>query len=114
MAPALQAYVHLAVELFGLARPPEILKSFRAQLHLRRCLAQLRHPAILSVVRRWDALTHPFIARHLDAYYDCGTNRVVINFFRLRMLCYIIRRNRGQIGGRIGELWRFGSPGQPR
>jgi hypothetical protein len=114
MALALEAYVHLAVELFGFARPSEILESFRAKLHLRRCLAQLRHPAVLSVVRHWDALTYPFNAQHLNAYYDCGTNRVVINFFRLRMLYYIIRRNRWQIRGRIGELWRFGSPGQPR
>jgi putative nucleotidyltransferase-like protein len=111
---ALEAYVHLAVELCGLARPCELPESFKARLHLRRCLGQLRYPACLTMVRRWDALTYSFISGHIQTYYNCGNNWFVINFFRFRMLYCILRKNGWQLTRRMGELWRFGSPGQPR
>jgi Uncharacterised nucleotidyltransferase len=111
---ALHAYVHLAVELLGFARPAEFPEDFRAKLHLRRCLAQLRHPASLSLVQHWGALTDVFTPLYLMTYYGRSTNPLTVNFFRLRMLYDLVRKYRWQITGRISELWRFGSPGQPR
>jgi hypothetical protein len=111
---ALEAYVHLAVELFGLARPSDIPRGFRAKLNLRRCLAQLRHPAILNLVRHWGAFTDPFTGIYLETYYGCRTRALTINIFRVRMSYDLIRRYGWQITGRISELWRLGPPGQPR
>jgi Uncharacterised nucleotidyltransferase len=114
IASALESYMHLAVELFGFARPAEFPEGFRAKLHLRRCLAQLRHPFILTLVQHWGALTEVFTPLYLMTYYGCSMDLLTINFFRLRMLYDLLRRYRWQITGRISELWRFGSPGQPR
>jgi hypothetical protein len=111
---ALQSYVHLAVELLGFSRPSDIPEVFRDNVHLRRCVAQLRRPAVLSLVRQWGALTDVFTALYLDTYYGHSTNPLTINFFRWRMLYDLFRRYRWQIAGRMSELWRFGSPGQPR
>jgi Uncharacterised nucleotidyltransferase len=86
MIRALRAYVHLAVELFGLPRPPEFPESFRDRLHSQRCLAQLRHPALMSFAQQWGSLTHVLKPLRVSSNYGCSTNRIVINVFRLRLI----------------------------
>jgi hypothetical protein len=108
MRRVLEAYVHLAVQLLGLRRPSEIFESFRAKLHHRRCLTQLRHPVILSVAWQLGAplavLTRPYVS----AKYGCSTNPLVINFFRLRVIYDFLRKHRWKAVSRINENRSFG------
>jgi hypothetical protein len=110
---ALRAYVHLAVELLGFVRPPEIPGGLGAKLHHRRCLAQLRSPAVLSLARQWGSVTDVLKPLYIANRYGCATNPLVINFFRLRRVYEALRKHRWKIIGKIHERRQF-DPGHYR
>lgn len=109
----LRAYVHSAVELFGLPRPSEISVSVRVRLHHRRCLAQLRHPMVLFLVQQLGGVTGAFRPLHVRDRYGCGTNPVVITSLRLRLVYDVFRKHGWRTAAKINELRRF-DPGQYR
>jgi hypothetical protein len=110
----LRAYVHSAVELFGLPRPCAIPVSVRAKLHHRRCLAQLRHPMTLYLVQQLGGVTGAFRPLHVRDRYGCGTNPLVITFLRLRLVYDVFREHGWRVvAAKINELRRF-DPGQYR
>jgi hypothetical protein len=95
---ALEAYVHLAVKLLGLQRPPEVPESFRAKFHHLRCLAQLRHPAVSSLAQQLGVRTDVFTRLSVSTTYGCSMNPVVINFFRLHVAYRLLRKYRWEKG----------------
>lgn len=94
---ALDSCLYLANRLLGLPQPPEVPQTFRARLHYRRCLAQIRWKGLTSLAGRWATATHPFKRYNIDYIYRCGTNPFRLNLYRIRHAWKFLKKYKWKI-----------------
>jgi hypothetical protein len=97
LARVLTKRLYLAHRLLGLPLPPGLVPTFADALHYRRCLGQLRWPALMRGIRLWATLMSPFDVRLLDVIYGSGTGRWRAAVGRVRHGLRLWARYRGQL-----------------
>lgn len=93
MERALKAYVHAAVEIFALSRPPAMRADVGSRIHLSRCRLQRRWPVLLSGMRQLGWLVGIVQPLRIRMRYGCGSHPAVIHAFRLRFMFEALIRN---------------------
>ena len=92
----LESYLLAAERLLALRWPLSAPPSLRAELHYRRCVAQLRVPALAAMVTPWANLRGGFAAHRMDAlYHGSGPLRLTrhaVQFARKKTFAGVVDR----------------------
>jgi hypothetical protein len=92
----LESYLLAAERLLALRWPLSIPPSLRAELHYRRCIAQLRFPALAATVTPWANIRSGFAAHRMDAlYHGSGPLRLTrhaVQFARKKTIAGVVDR----------------------
>lgn len=89
--------------LLGVALPPGPPPTISAKFHNWRCLMQVRWPGLAEKTLTWAAATQPFKQHSIDLIYDCGTNPIMVNLYRLRHAAHLTWKYRGNLRLKIAE-----------
>lgn len=106
LEPAFRARMHLASELLGAPLAGLATGSWRCRLHLRRCLAQQRWPALADRMRWMAGVLGPVRAHHIDLIYGSGTHGLRLHAQRARHAGRLLRKHRGALRARVAARGR--------
>lgn len=96
----LEARLHAAHRLLGLALPPGIEPGRKSERHLARCLRRIRWGRLREATLAWQHATEAFNRHHIDLMYDCHGDPVRIQLGRARHALRLLDRHRG-------DAWRL-------
>ena len=94
LARELEAYLHQANTLFDARIAAGRAVSMNARLHLGRCLAQTRWPALRAVVMVLGTVSHPFRRYHIELIYGRVDGRASRFAKRLRHAVHLLTKYR--------------------
>ena len=100
------SYLHLAQRLFGIVLPAEVKTSLSAEIHYRRCMAQLHlstYPITIVLVEMW----FPFSETRIRRKYGCSNRIGELTRWRFHHVGFLAKKYIfGRERTRLGELLR--------
>jgi hypothetical protein len=92
IAPA-RALLYIGHRIVGTPLPAALGTTAMTSLHFRRCLLQLRVPALERTAHGWTWISWPFDRFRMDYRYACGVRGLTLNAARIRHAASILARH---------------------